>query len=236
MDSGEVTLALAPPLRFFLPAGRRGPQVRSRVDGTSTLGHVLAAVGVPKTEVGEVQLEGHPVDLTYRPRPGDRISVEPVRRPQPAPTSPPRFLLDVHLGTLARRMRLLGLDSAYDRDADDEALVETSLSQRRVLLTRDRGLLHRRAVRWGAHVNTQVPDQQLREVLERFAPPLDPWTRCPACNGVLAEVSKSDVHAELLAGTRRCYEAFSRCQTCGHVYWRGAHADRLQGIVDEATR
>jgi uncharacterized protein len=236
MDDGDVTLALASPLRFFLPARKRGPQVRVRADGTSTLGHLLAAVGVPKTEVGDVLVDGRPVDLAYRPRPADRISVDPVRRPQPAPTSPPRFLLDVHLGTLARRMRLVGLDTAYDRHAEDEALVEASSSQRRVLLTRDRGLLHRRALRWGAHVNHQDPDQQLREVLDRFAPPLHPWSRCPACNGTVLHVTKSEVDAQLLEGTRRCYETFSRCEACGHVYWRGAHAHRLEGILDIATR
>src|SRR3954453_2324088 len=157
MDPVGGTLTVAAPLRFFLPAKRRGAELQLPVDGTSTIGHLLAAVGVPKTEVGELLLGQRRVDARYRPRPGDRISVLPVSRPQPAPTSPPRFLLDVHLGALARRMRLLGLDTAYDRHADDEELVQASLAQRRVLLTRDRALLHRRALRWGAHVDHQVP-------------------------------------------------------------------------------
>jgi uncharacterized protein len=234
MDS-SMTLVVPSPLRFFLPARKRGPEVPLRVDGTSTVGHVLAAVGVPKTEVGELLVDGHPVDLGYRPRPGDRITVQPLGRPQSTPTSPPQFVLDVHLGALARRMRLLGLDTAYDRQADDDTLLELSLTQRRVLLTRDRGLLHRRALRWGAHVDHQVPDEQLREVLDRFVPPLRPWTRCPSCNGTLLDVAKSQVRAQLLEGTRRSYDRFSRCEACAQVYWRGAHGDRLQGIVDAAT-
>jgi uncharacterized protein with PIN domain len=123
----------------------------------------------------------------------------------------------------------------YDRHADDDALLETSLTQERVLLTRDRGLLHRRALRWGAHVNAEVPDDQVREVLDRFAPPLQPWTRCPACNGTLDDAPKSKVRAQLPDGTRRCYSTFRRCRECGHIYWRGAHARRLQAIVDAAT-
>lgn len=235
MDSDGVTLVVAPPLRFFLPVQKRGAELRLPVDGTSTVGHLLAAAGVPKTEVGELLLDSRTVDRGYRPRPGDRISVLAVSRPQSAPTSPPRFVLDVHLGTLARRMRLLGLDTAYDRQADDEALLETSLTEQRVLLTRDRGLLHRRALLWGAHVDHQVPDEQLREVLERFAPPLRPWTRCPVCNGMLLDVAKSDVEVRIPAGTRRCYETFRRCQACGQIYWQGAHGDRLQSIVEAAT-
>jgi uncharacterized protein len=68
------------------------------VDGTSTVGHLLASVGVPKTEVGGLLMDGRPIDRGYLPRPGDRISILTVERPQSAPTSPPRFVLDVHLG------------------------------------------------------------------------------------------------------------------------------------------
>jgi uncharacterized protein with PIN domain len=230
-----VTLAVPSSLRCFLPAGERRPELRLSVDGTSTVGHLLAAVGVPKTEVGDVIVDDLAVDLRYRPQPDDRISVHPVAWPQSAPTSPPRFVLDVHLGTLARRLRLLGLDVVYDRHADDDALLETSLTQQRVLLTRDRGLLHRRALRSGAHVTAEVPDEQLREVLDRFAPPLQPWTRCLTCNGTLADAPKSEVRAQLQDGTRRCYSTFRRCRACGHIYWRGAHAGRLQAIVDAAA-
>jgi uncharacterized protein with PIN domain len=235
MDFCGVTLVVSSPLRFFLPVKKRGGELQLPVDGTSTVGHLLAAVGVPKTEVGELLLNSDHVDLGYQPRPGDRISALAVNRPQPAPTSPPRFVLDVHLGALARRMRLLGLDTAYDRQAEDEALLKTSLTEQRVVLTRDRGLLHRRALRWGAHIDHQAPDEQLHEVLDRFAPPLRPWTRCLACNGMLIDVPKSQVEVQLPAGTRRCYETFRRCEACGHIYWQGAHRHRLQSIVDAAT-
>lgn len=236
MEPGRVTFVVPAALRFFLAPKRRDELVVLPVDGTSTAGHLLSAIGVPKTEVGALLLGGRAIYPGYQPRPGDRIEVLALAWPQAAPTEPPRFVLDVHLGTLARRMRLLGIDTAYDRDAADNALVERSLAEQRVLLTRDRGLLHRRALRWGAHVNGQAPDEQLREVLERFALSPRPWTRCPACNGTLKDVAKEEVEALLPAGTRRCYDAFSRCTACGKVYWRGAHGDRLQGIVDAATR
>ncbi len=236
MYSDGVTLVVSSPLRFFLPVKKRGAELQVPSDGTSTVGHLLSALGVPKTEVGHLLLDSGHVDPGYRPRPGDRISVLAVSRPQPAPTSPPRFVLNVHLGTLARRMRLLGLDTRYDRHADDEALLQTSLTEQRVLLTRDRGLLHRRALRWGAHINHQVPEEQVREVLDRFAPSVHPWTRCPLCNGTLLDVAKRQVQGQLPAGTRRSYNRFHRCQACGQIYWPGAHADRLQSIVDAATR
>jgi uncharacterized protein with PIN domain len=94
-------------------------------------------------------------------------------------------------------------------------LPEVSLAQQRVLLTRDRGLLHRRALRWGAHVSHDVADEQLREVLDRFAPPLYPWTWCLTCNGMLAGVAKSEVQELLPAGTRRCYDTFAVATAAG---------------------
>jgi uncharacterized protein len=72
-------------------------------------------------------------------------------------------------------------------------------------------------------------------VLERFAPPLAPWTTCTACNGRLTAVAKADVEDLLEPGTRRTQERFARCPACGRVFWRGAHSQRLAGIVAAAT-
>jgi uncharacterized protein with PIN domain len=134
---------------------------------------------------------------------------------------------------LTRRLRLLGVDAAYSND--DDRLIAQANEQDRVLLTQDRGLLRRRSLRLGGYVRGARPDQQLRDVLERFAPPLAPWTICTACNGRLAAVAKADVERELQPGTRRTYASFARCPACGHVYWRGAHSRRLAGIVAGAT-
>lgn len=90
------------------------------------------------------------------------------------------FLLDVHLGTLARRLRLLGVDAAYEsEDIGDPALATRSADERRVLLSRDRGLLHRREIWAGAYVYSDRPEDQLRDVLGRFAPHLAPGPGAP---------------------------------------------------------
>ena len=80
------------------------------------------------------------------------------------------------------------------------------------------------------------PDDQFQDVLDRFKPPLAPWTRCPTCNGLLAPVAKTTVTPVLLPGTRRTYHSFSRCRSCGQVYWHGAHGKRLDQIIDSAIR
>ena len=58
----------------------------------------------------------------------------------------------------------------------------------------------------------------------------------PSCNGSLSRAAKADVAPVLQPGTRRTYQAFSRCADCGQVYWRGAHSKRLEQIIDYAIR
>ncbi|MEV0162679.1 Mut7-C RNAse domain-containing protein [Nonomuraea fuscirosea] len=226
-------LRISSELRMFLPANRRHEWQEVTPDGTSTLGHHVESIGVPLTEVGPLMVNGRGVPPSYQPADGDVVEVHPVPRPQPLPEEP-RFLLDVHLGTLARRLRLLGVDTAYHNDMDDPALVVQANEERRVLLTQDRGLLRRRALWLGAYVRGSAPADQLRDLLERFSPPLRPWTRCTACNGVLVPVPKEEVELRLEAGTRRSYDAYGRCAACGQVYWHGAHSDHLEEIVRTA--
>jgi uncharacterized protein with PIN domain len=93
----------------------------------------------------------------------------------------------------------------------------------------------RRALHRGALVRGSRPDDQLADVLDRFAPEVDPLTRCTACGGVLAPVPKEAVARLLEPGTSRSYEEFVRCRTCGRVYWHGAHARRIEAMIRRAT-
>ncbi len=225
---------MADELTFFLRPKWRAQPAPVTCDGVSTLGHVVESIGVPLTEVGSLLVNGSPAERGYRPRDGDTVQVLPIPRPQRLAET--RFLLDVHLGTVARRLRLIGVDTAYHRDADDDDLIEEANASGRVLLTQDRGLLRRRTLWLGAYVRGGDPDAQLADVLDRFAPELAPWTRCTSCNGSLVQARKADVESQLQPGTRRTYEAFARCQSCGRVYWRGAHSKRLEATIDAATR
>jgi uncharacterized protein len=230
----QAHIVVAAELALFLRSSMRERPVAVTCDGVSTLGHVVESVGVPLTEVGSLLVNGCPAERSYRPGDGDTVEVMPVSRPQSLADA--RFLLDVHLGTVARRLRLLGIDTAYHRYADDDDLIDEANTDHRVLLTQDRGLLRRRKLWLGAYVRGASTDAQLTDVLDRFVPPLAPWTRCTACNGLLAPARKADVDTQLKPGTRRTYEAFARCLSCGRVYWRGAHSERLEATVDAAMR
>jgi uncharacterized protein with PIN domain len=237
MDGSDIHLSFAPELHLFVAARRRAGSTPVAIDRSSTLGHIVESLGVPLTESGRLRADGQEVPVSYVPHGGEHVEVSGVERPQKVPGAPLRFLLDVHLGTLARRLRLLGLDAAYESDdLGDPALATLSAEQKRVLLSRDRGLLKRREIWAGAYIYSHRPDDQLRDVLGRFAPALAPWTRCTACNGVLGEVGKDTVRQNLEDGTRRTYDVFAQCTACGRVYWRGAHHARLCAIVEAAMR
>jgi uncharacterized protein with PIN domain len=233
-----VTLLIPEPLQPLMYLKRRGSQVTVCDDGVSTIGHHVGAVGIPLTEVGTILVDNREVGAGWRPRSGSTVVLVPPDRPQTAPTDPPRFLLDIHLGTLTRRLRLLGVDAAWsndDAESADDALVARAGEEQRVLLTRDRGILLRRSLFAGAYVRGDGPDEQVSDVLERFAPPLAPFTRCPACNGMLAPVAKNEVAEQLEPGTRRTYQEFQQCSACGAVYWAGAHHERLRRFVARHT-
>ena len=232
---GTVRLRIHPSLRFLLPRrGRDSGDLDLPHDPTATVGHLVQSAGVPLTEVGDLVVAGVSVSWQTRLREQDRLDVAVRARPQPL-EGPALFLLDVHLGALTRRLRLLGVDAAYSKDADDDQLVEQAGREDRVLLSRDRGLLMRRALRRAAFVRGQHPDDQLADFMERFQPPLQPWSLCVVCGGTLLPVPKAQVADQLEPGTLRTVQQFSQCRSCGHVYWHGAHDARLQQVVRNHT-
>jgi uncharacterized protein with PIN domain len=228
-----VTLEVPDDLRFLLHCSQRRGTVRIVAAESDTVGHVVQAAGIPLTEVGAILRDREPVPCSERA--GDGVLLlKSTDRPQPTPTWPPRFLLDVHLGGLARYLRILGVDAAYERDADDPILVARARQECRVLLSQDRGLLRRRTLPAGALVRGAGTADQLHDVLDRFAPPLAPWTRCARCNGLLRSTSLDEVASEVKPGTRRTYQEFARCCDCGQIYWPGAHRARLDRVVEHA--
>lgn len=238
-------------LRFYaelcdlLPARHRSGRISHRHVPTQTVKDLVESYGVPHTEVDVILVDGESVDFGHRPQPGARVSIYPVFesfdirplvRLRPEPLRETRFVLDGHLGKLARRLRLLGFDSVYEADGDDDDLVEISVRGRRILLTRDRFLLRRRAITHGYLLRSDRPDHQVREVVQRFqlSGSIEPFARCPACNGELVTVAKAAIEHRLPPLTRLYYDDFRTCPVCGRDYWRGAHHAGLERMVAEA--
>jgi hypothetical protein len=141
---------------------------------------------------------------------------------------------DVHLGRLARKLRLLGFDTLYRNDGHDAELARCSEAEGRILLSQDRGLLKRRRVIHGQLVRSRDPDRQLEEVIERFrlGAEIAPFCRCPRCNTPLHRVDKAAVAARLPPHTRSSYDDFRECRNCRRLYWKGAHHRRLNRLLE----
>ncbi len=146
-----------------------------------------------------------------------------------------RFVADGHLGTLARNLRLLGFDVAYDRQAQDRQLLSVMEREDRALLTRDRRLLMHAIVRHGYCPRSQNADDQTIEVIRRFDlfDSITPFTRCLRCNAPLQKVVKADIIEKLEPLTKIYYEEFRRCTGCGQIYWAGSHFSKLQRRLEK---
>jgi uncharacterized protein len=215
------------------------------VGGGRSVKDAIESLGVPHTEVELVLVDGEPVQFDHRLVGGSRAAVYPhftrlgpddADRAGPGPPHEVRFVADGHVAALARYLRLLGFDTLCEQEWHDPELAVVATRDHRVLLTRDRGLLKRKAIEYGVLVWSDDPETQLIDIVRRLglAEQIRPFTRCMACNGRLEDVDKRDVAALLEPGTREHVDHFRRCRSCGRVYWRGTHHARLTELVDRA--
>jgi len=231
-------------LNDFLPSRlQQRPFLYPVYDGRQSVKHLIEAVGIPHTEVEVILVNGHSVNFDYLVQADDRVSVYPpftvldvsgLVPLRPSLAEPHRFLLDNHLGKLARYMRLLGLDTLYLNDeADDAELAEIAHREKRILLSRDRGLLKRGNVVYGYCLRTRDSFKQLTAVLHRFQlhKEIAPWTRCLRCNGLLKPVAKEEIMHRLEPKTKIYFDDFRICGDCQQIYWRGSHYTRLQALI-----
>lgn len=146
-----------------------------------------------------------------------------------------RFYCDAMLGGLARWLRALGYEAAWEHGIEDGVLVERSLASGAVLLSSDQPLFERRPVKSGEVKALFVPRHapvldQAVFVLRTLGLPVREL-RCMACGGALVDVPREDVEKEVPPNAYRACNEFFRCAMCQRLYWRGTHWARI-----EATR
>jgi len=243
--SHEIEVRFYAELNDFLPQERRQRAFRYAFHGTPSVKDTIEAIGVPHTEVDVILVDGRSVGFDRLLRGGERIAVypvferydvSPVTRLRPAPLRVTRFVVDVHLGTLARHLRLLGFDTAWERDLDDEEIVRLARDERRIILTRDRGILKNGRVSHGYWLRSTEPPRQLEEVVRAIdlARGIAPYTRCMECNGELQPVERSAVAHRVPLQVFLVYRDFKQCGCCGRVYWKGSHQPQLEEVIELA--
>ncbi|MBW2271905.1 MAG: Mut7-C RNAse domain-containing protein [Deltaproteobacteria bacterium] len=149
--------------------------------------------------------------------------------------SPPRFFADAMLGRLARWLRILGFDVAYEAHIADGELARRAVEQGRQILTRDRALPLEWRVSGVYVVAAERPFEQLREVVEAFdlGGAARPFTRCNRCNAPLVAASRGEVDGQVPARVLARHDRFQRCTHCDRVYWAGSHIQRMEGLLEK---
>ena len=230
-------------LNEFLPYKKRKKTFDYYFWGTPSVKNAIQALNIPHTEVDLILVNGTPVNFLYQLQPEDRVSVYPVFESldisginllRNNTLRKTKFIVDANLGKLARYIRMLGFDALYDNHYPDQEVIRISCEEKRIILTRDMGILKNNAVTRGYYLRSQDPRKQLQEVTQRFdlMSNIKPFSRCMECNGELGRVEKHMILEHLDKETREIFEEFYRCASCSKIYWKGSHYERMLEMID----
>jgi uncharacterized protein with PIN domain len=124
---------------------------------------------------------------------------------------------------------MLGFDSLFFNGEDDSQMVRQALAERRILLTRDTGIMKRRAITSGRIkailFETEEPEQQMHQVVSALdiKNQSHPFTICLECNQPLVDRSPSEVKDRVPPYVFKTQTQYMECPLCHRIYWRGTH-------------
>ena len=229
-------------LNDFLPTEKRKTRFEHHFIDRTSVKDMIESFGVPHIEIDLILVNGKSVDFSYLISDKDEISVYPVfesidisnvQHLRAEPLREPKFILDVQLGKLARYMRIIGMDTVYKNNSTDDELVDISLKEKRTILTKDRGTLKRNEVTHGYWIRNESPEEQLKEVVDRFdlKNQIREFTRCLECNSLLIKIEKEKIIDRLPPKVKDRQNKFYFCEMCDKIYWQGTHIERMKNII-----
>ena len=246
MDNNQeyktATFSFFGKLNDFSSLRRRSQPITLGFRGRQSVKHLIESLGVPHVEIEQIIVWNRRVDFNYLVNNHDWVQVFPYTPPieLPKPTAShhdevAQFVVDNHLGKLAAYLRMMGFDTSYRNDIQDDELARIASQDERILLTRDQRLLMRACIHYGYWVRNKIPQQQIREVMQRWnlAPFARPFRRCIRCNGLLQMVEKEQIQDQLQPLTKKYFEEFRICPNCQQIYWKGSHFEKMQTFLME---
>ena len=233
-------------LNDFLPKEKQKVKFEHSFLDRASVKDMIESMGVPHTEIDLILVNGTSANFSHILNDGDDISVYPVfeafdisdvQHLRPKPLRNPKFILDVHLGKLAKLLRITGIDSFYENNYTDKRIVELSLKFKRTILTRDRGILKRNEVTHGYFVRNIMPEKQLKEVIIRFdlKKHLKHFSRCLKCNNILEEIEKDKIIDRIPPKVKLNQNEFYICGICDKIYWKGTHFKKMNDLVSKIS-
>ena len=230
-------------LNDFLPQKKKKKLFIHSFECNPSIKDVIESMGVPHTEIDMILVNGSSVNFSYQLKDKDVVSVYPVFESldisnvthlREQPLREPKFILDVHLGRLARYLRMFGFDTLYENNYCDSDIIKLSNEQKRTILTRDLGILKNSKVTHGFWIRSQEPMEQLKEVIVRsdLINLIIPFHRCSECNGIIKNAKNNSVIDNLKHGTKKYFNEFFQCESCGKVYWKGSHFKKMSNLIE----
>ena len=238
----KVFLRFYEELNDFLPEPKKKKRFVHNYIDRASVKDMVEALGVPHTEVDLILVNGKSVDFKYIINDGDDVSVYPVfesfnisdvQHLRPKPLRKPKFVADVHLGKLARYLRMLGFDVLYSNSYNDNEIVRVSRIEKRTILTKDKNILKRSEVTHGYFVRNDDIVNQTKEIIKRFDlnKDINEFTRCLECNNLLRPVIKEDIIEKIPMKVAKWHKTFFICSNCNKIYWQGTHHQKMNTFI-----
>ena len=242
-----ITFRCYAELNDFLPRKQRQKQFIHPLKTPVTLGEAIESLRIPLSEVDLVLVNGRPVSMNQRLYEDDYVSVYPtfetldisqLKGDQRSALRVTRFILDAHLGKLAKYLRMLGFDTLYRNDYGDEEIIEIAAKEKRIILTRDKLLLQSKQVSHGYYIRSTEKHDQLREVVQKFDlySQFRSFSRCMTCNTELVQKTSEGIKHLIQQEILNIFDEFFLCPDCENVYWKGSHFTRMESFIRDLTR
>ncbi len=145
------------------------------------------------------------------------------------------FIVDCMLGKLAKWLKILGFDAVFFSKIEDSELLALAKKEKRILLTRDNGLIERSSNIQSLLIESEDWNRQIEQVLDEFElwQDIQPYSRCIECNAELKDLPKVRARNLVTPFVYEKADAFSICPSCGRVFWKGTHHLDMEVKLEE---
>ena len=221
-------------LNDFLRSDRQQMPIEYYYHGPVNVREAVENQGIPRSSVDLILVNGESVDFDYHLTDNDYLSVypvfelvdiSPISKIRKNPLRSVRFIVDAHLGKLAKNLRIMGFDALYRNTYQDNEIRLIARLQNRIILTKDKGLLMAKNIDRGYYVRSVKSKEQTSEVVRKFDlyNIIDPLSRCLICNRKLKEISPAEIPTNLANTLARGFEIYFKCRHCKRIFWKGSH-------------
>ncbi|MBW2176962.1 MAG: Mut7-C ubiquitin/RNAse domain-containing protein [Deltaproteobacteria bacterium] len=210
----KTTFRFYEELNDFLPVHRKKVDFDVKFEGKRSINDIIESLGAPHTEIDLILVNGKSVDFHF-----------PLRRT--------KFITDVHLGKIAKYMRVLGFDVYYNSLLSIREIIEISKKENRIILTTSRKLLKFKDVSHGIFIRPAATTKQIKRIIDYLdiKEIIEPFTRCLWCNTLLNIVLKEDILEKIPPKTREFCNEYVQCQSCDKIYWKGSHYIHMEKVI-----